>query len=233
MIKFDKLYSRRKFDLKKLRKVKSIKILLLILFALCVISLLSFLKSAYPVFKSSCETAASSKGVKIINDEVNKVMKDLEYDSIINIEKDVEGNISLIKADTVKVNEITTKIVSNIQKEFDKIPRVTVFINMGSVSGISMLNNFEPKFEIELESAGSLSSKVKTEFKAVGINQTQHKIFLELEGKIGILTPFSTFSKIINTSVLLMEAVIVGEVPDTYYNLNGIEEDAETFNFIE
>lgn len=233
VILIDHLYKRKRIDLEKIRKLKSIKILLLILFASCMISLFTFLKGAYPVFKSSCETAASSKGVKIINDEVNKVMKDFTYDSIINIEKDVEGNISLIKADTVKINEITSRIISNIQKEFDKIPRITVFINMGTVSGISALNNVKPKFEIELESAGTLDSDVKTEFKSVGINQTQHKIYLDLKGKIGILTPISTFSKNINMRVLLMEAVIVGDVPDTYYNLEGMTEQSETFNFIE
>lgn len=216
-----------------LREVKSFKVVLLILTLSIIISISIFLKRAYPVFKSSCETAASSKGVKIINDEVNKVMKDYTYDEIINIEKDTEGRISLIKADVVKINEITTKVISNIQREFDKIPRITVFINMGSVSGISILNNTEPKFEIELESAGSLKSNVKTEFKTVGINQTQHKIFLELNGNIGILTPCSTFSKEIATDVLLLEAVIVGEVPDTYYNLPGIEDHDDTFNFIE
>ena len=229
----DKLYSRRKFDLKALRKVKSFKIILLILFVSCLISIGMFIKSAYPVLKSSCETVASSKGIKIINDEVNKVMSNYKYDSIIRIEKDVEGKITLIEADTVKINNITTKIISNIQKEFDKIPRVNVFINMGTISGISMLNNVEPKFEIELESAGTLNANVRTEFKSVGINQTQHKIFLELDGKIGILTPFSTFSKNINMNVLLMEAVIVGEVPETYYNLEGITDSAETYNFIE
>lgn len=207
--------------------------MLLILTLIIIISLATFFKKAYPVFKSSCETAASSKGVKIINDEVNKVMKNYTYNEIINIEKDTEGRISLIKADVVKINEITSNVISNIQREFDKIPRITVFINMGSVSGISILNKMEPKFEIELESAGTLKSNVKTEFKSVGINQTQHKIFLELKGNVGILTPCSTFSKEIKTDVLLLEAVIVGEVPSTYYNLPGIEDYSDTFNFIE
>ena len=229
----DKLYSRRKIDLKALRKVKSFKIILLILFVSCLISIGMFIKSAYPVFKSSCETAASSKGIKIINDEVNKVMSNYKYDSIIRIEKDVEGKITLIEADTVKVNNITTKIISNIQSEFDKIPRITVFINMGTISGISVLKNVEPKFHIELESAGNIKSIVKTEFKSVGINQTHHKIYLKIDARVGILTPFSAFGKDIATEVLISEAIIVGEVPGTYYNLEGMDETEDTYNFIE
>lgn len=232
----DKLYSRRRIkliNLKRIREIKSFKIILLIAFFSIVIVLAIFLKSSYPVFKATCETAASSKGVSIINDEVNAVMKDYSYDDLINIEKDTQGKISLIKADVIKLNEIVTKIVSNIQEEFDKIPRITVFINMGSVSGISMLRNFDPKFEIELESAGRISSNVKTEFTSVGINQTQHRIYLQIDSRVGILTPFSAFGKDIKTDVLLTEAVIVGEVPDSYYNLDGLESPDDTFNFIE
>ena len=232
----DKLYSRRRIkliNLKRIREIKSFKIILLIAFFYIVIVLAIFLKSSYPVFKATCETAASSKGVSIINDEVNAVMKDYSYDDLINIEKDTQGKISLIKADVIKLNEIVTKIVSNIQEEFDKIPRITVFINMGSVSGISMLRNFDPKFEIELESAGRISSNVKTEFTSVGINQTQHKIYLQIDSRVGILTPFSAFGKDIKTDVLLTEAVIVGEVPDSYYNLDGLDSPDDTFNFIE
>lgn len=229
----DKLYSRRRIKLPNLREIKSVKAILLIMFFSIIISIGIFLRSAYPVFKASCETAASSKGNKIINDEVHKVMKNYSYNDLIRIDKDTNGKISLIEANSVYINEIVTQINSNIQKEFDKIPRISVFINMGSVSGISILKNIEPKFEVELESAGKINSTIRTEFKSVGINQTHHKIFLDIDARVGILTPFSTFGKDINVDVLITEAIIVGEVPETYYNLEGINETEDVYNFIE
>lgn len=229
----DKLYSRWRIKFPKLRELNSVKAVLLIMFFSIVISIVIFLKSAYPVFKASCETAASSKGNKIINDEIYKVMQNYTYDDLITIDKDINGKITLIEANTLEINRITSQINSNIQKEFDKIPRITVYINMGSVSGISALKNVEPKFEIELESAGNIASIVRTEFKSVGINQTHHKIYLRLNARVGILTPFSTFGKDITSDVLISEAIIVGEVPDTYYNLEGMDETEDTYNFIQ
>lgn len=228
----DKLYSRKRIKLPNLREIKSFKILLIIALITIIIILFLFWHSAYPVFKATCETAASSKGVKIINDEVNKVMKNYSYDNLIKIEKDTAGKISLIKADVITINEIVSEIIKNIQEEFDKIPRIKVFINMGSVSGISALKNFEPKFELELESAGRMNYNVITEFKSVGINQTQHKIYLQIDSTVRILTPFSTFGKEIKTDVILTEAVIVGDVPDSYYNLEGMEALDDTLNLI-
>ena len=94
----DKLYSRRRIRLPNLKNINSVKIVLLILLVSILLSCIMFLWSAYPVFKTSCETAASSKGNKIVNDEVNKVMKNYSYNDLISIEKDVSGKISLIKA---------------------------------------------------------------------------------------------------------------------------------------
>lgn len=85
----DKLYSRWRIKLPKLRELKSVKAILLIAFFSILVSLGMFLKSAYPVFKASCETAASSKGNKIINDEVYKVMQNYTYNDLIRIDKDI------------------------------------------------------------------------------------------------------------------------------------------------
>ena len=58
-------------------------------------------------------------------------------------------------------------------------------------------------------------------------------INLDIDARVGILTPFSAFGKDIESDVLISEAIIVGEVPDTYYNLEGMDEADDTFNFIE
>ncbi len=232
----DKLYSRKKIRLpnfSRLREISSFKILLLILLFTIILAITVFIRSAYPVLKTTCETTASSKGNKIVNDKVSEVMKEYTYDSLIKIEKDVNGKISFIETNSTKMNEVVGKIVANIQEEFDKIPRIKVYLNMGSISGISILKNFKPQFEIELESAGNIEATVKTEFESVGINQTLHKIYLDINTKVGILTPFATFGKDVNSDVLLTEAIIVGEVPETYYNLTGLESADETYNFVQ
>ena len=229
----DKIYSRWRIRIPDFREFKSVKVILLIAFFSIIASLALFLKSAYPIFKASCETAAGSKGNKIINDEVYKVMQNYKYNDLITIDKDINGKISLIEANSIAINEITSKIKANIQREFDKIPTVTVYINMGSISGIRILKNLEPKFEIELESSGNIKSNIRTEFTSVGINQTHHKIYLKIESRVGILTPFAAFGRDINTDVLISEAIIVGEVPETYYHLDGMDEIEDTYNFIE
>ena len=68
-------------------------------------------------------------------------------------------------------------------------------------------------------------SKVNSEFASKGINQTIHKINLYLTCKVSILTPIETISETIETTVLLAETVIIGEVPENYYYYDDINSD--------
>ena len=68
-------------------------------------------------------------------------------------------------------------------------------------------------------------SNVNSQFTSKGINQTIHKINLDLTCKVSILTPMETISETIETRVLLGETVIIGEVPENYYYYDDINSD--------
>ncbi len=52
-----------------------------------------------------------------------------------------------------------------------------------------------------------------------------HRVYLQVECEVNILTPFDNIEKKITNQVLLMENVIVGNIPNTYYNLEGIHKE--------
>lgn len=64
-----------------------------------------------------------------------------------------------------------------------------------------------------------------SEFESVNINQTIHKIYFDLNTILNVFTPVGAFGEDINSKVLLTEAVIVGKIPDAYYNLEGLQQD--------
>ena len=93
---------------------------------------------------------------------------------------------------------------------------------MDQFLGISALSGISPHFKIALERAGNIETKIDSEFTSVGINQTMHRIYLNLKCSIGILAPFKSINKDISSKVLLTETVIVGDVPSTYYNYDNL-----------
>ena len=80
---------------------------------------------------------------------------------------------------------------------------------------------------------GNVETDLRSEFTAQGINQTLHRIYLQVKCKLEILTPFQDVSKEITNQILLMENVIVGHIPDTYYNLEGMESSGDTLNVVQ
>ena len=50
---------------------------------------------------------------------------------------------------------------------------------------------------------------------------------------MNILTPFQDIEKEITNQVLLVENVIVGRIPETYYNLQGLNEKTDALEVIE
>lgn len=232
-LNYNFLKLKERFARKKAKKHNKIFMFLILIFIVFSIGIIVFIRVSYPIFKSSCENAASSEGTLIINEEIRNVMKNYNYNSLVNIKKDEQENICFIGANTNLINDLVGDIINNIQKRLDKAKKTNVDINMGTVSGISVLNRFSPNFEIILETSGKIKSNIKSSFDSVAINQTYHRIYLNLEVRISILTPIETFYKDISQTVILTESIIVGDVPETYYNLEGVNSEEDTYNFIE
>lgn len=221
----NKIYSRPRIRFRKnYPKTRRQKIKILIWFVLCitVIAIIVFIKAAYPIFIATCNNAATSTAVNILNDTVNEVMIMYNYDDLVTVRKDEYGNVSYIEAKAIAINQLISVITSNVQSKLDSSSMIIVNLNFGSVSGISALYVISPQFKIALERAGDIETKVNSEFTSVGINQTLHRIYLKLSCTVGILTPFQSLSKTVESEVLLSETVIVGSVPDTYYNYDNL-----------
>ena len=87
------------------------------------------------------------------------------------------------------------------------------------LTGSKFLSGRGPNFKIKIMPIGSINSEIKTEFKSQGINQTVYRIFLKLSYEIKILLPYKSTSRTLESQILLVETAIVGEIPNTYYNL--------------
>lgn len=127
----------------------------------------------------------------------------------------------MISSNVIAINEIISDIAIKIQEELNKVENSKFKISMGSFTGSRVLSGRGPKMEVKMSTIGNLDTDLRSEFLDAGINQTLHKIYLQVECQVLILTPFDTIEEKIANQVLLLEAVIVGTTPSTYYNFEG------------
>ena len=85
-----------------------------------------------------------------------------------------------------------------------------------------MLSGKGPGVPIRISSIGNVETDLRSEFKEQGINQTLHRVYLQVVCEVSILTPYNDITEKISNQVLIAENVIVGRIPNTYYNLEGM-----------
>lgn len=183
------------------------------------------IQSIKPIMEQQCRNMAKSIATKISNNEATEVMKKYTYDDLLIITKDEDGNIKMVGTNVITVNEIISDIPVHMQEALEKSENNSFSIRLGSFLGSNLFAGRGPNVNIKMEVTGNLDTELKSEFVAAGINQTLHKIYLEIKCNVIILTPFETMEEQIVNQVLLAEGLIVGEVPNSYYNLEGMNTD--------
>lgn len=106
-------------------------------------------------------------------------------------------------------------------------------MQFGSFSGFKLLAGKGPSVKITIRCIGNVETDLRSEFTAQGINQTLHRVYLQVKCNVSILTPFENISQEITNQVLLMENVIVGNIPSTYYNLEGMNESMDALEVVQ
>ena len=118
------------------------------------------------------------------------------------------------------------------QEDLEKEENNTFTLKLGSFTGSKFFAGMGPDIKIKMMTDGTVETDLRSEFKEAGINQTLHRIYLEVKCNVNILTPYHTISETITNQVLLVEGVIIGNIPDAYYNLEGLNEE-QSMEFID
>ena len=186
-----------------------------------------------PIFDTLCEDEARAIATKITNEETTKVMTKYNYETLFTIEKDEKGNIKMITANVLQVNLVTSDIATSIQNALEKNEQSTIYISAGAVTGIRYLSGFGPKIGLKIASKGNVETNVRSEFVSQGVNQTIHRVYLDIKTNVNILTSFDVIERSIENQVLILENVILGEIPSTYYNFEGINSENDILSVTE
>ena len=81
-----------------------------------------FDKTVMPTVMAVADAEMRAKATEIVNRAIiNEYSKQFNYDEVIRVDKDSEGNIVMLKADTLKMNKIACDVALESQKELMKL----------------------------------------------------------------------------------------------------------------
>ena len=220
----DYIYSRKRIKVSPKNK-KTIKkgITFFTIIMIAIFTAIIIIGSINPIFEALCTKEAKSIATIISNEEATRVMSNYSYEDLINIEKDSNGYITMVKSNVITLNEIISDVAVKIQDCFNELETQDVYINIGSFTGIKLFAGYGPRVKFQIVPIGNIDTNFISVLSDSGINQTLHRIYLDVRCKVKILTSFESIDEEIINQVILAENVIVGTVPDTYYDLDGLE----------
>ena len=203
-------------------KVHSSLIIVLIIIIAFNFIIYIFGKRILPVVLNIGEVKIKSEAIKIMNDEsVNVYSENFKYDDIINIEKDADGNITMIRSDTVKQNYLASQVVLKCDERLSELEDLGVKIPLGYLTNNVMFYNMGPKITVKMQQVGNITTSYESEFQSAGINQTRHKIYLNLTTTMRVIVPFNSREVEVTCQIPVSDTIIVGKIPETAINMNG------------
>ena len=209
-------------------KHKKRKIVKLIIVLVGIIIIFRFIFYYFePVFKTLCEEKVKSVATIITNQQSTLIMNKYQYNQLYTLEKDENGNVMIVKANVVPINNLISDLTENIQHEFDNIEKTDIAITLGNLSGIYFISGFGPEIPITISITGNVETDIKSEFIAQGINQSLHRVYVNFDCDMKIVTPLKNYTQKVTNQVIIAEHVIVGNIPDNYYNLEGLNSNSD------
>ena len=180
-----------------------------------------FLFRLEPLITDFAISNAKSDLLNTANKSVISVLENsnVTYDNLSHINRDKNNKITGIEVDTKNINLLKSKISVLIDKEILKKESYIVKIPLGTLISNEYFGGFGPKIKFYSQLSNGCRVDFKSSFTSTGINQTRHRIIINitLSGVILILNRHRSFS--VSTSYIAAETIIVGAVPETYASL--------------
>lgn len=197
------------------------RLLALTLLGMTVAFLLFMRLSVAPLMQELAKARVANKASSIINDAVEAQLRNdnIDYDAIVFLEKDRNGAITALKTNINEINRLKTEILSVIDTMLLDLDVNDVGLPLGSLILPEFFSGTGPVLPVKVMSISTSDADFYNEFTEAGINQTSHRIDMEVRITMTILTPVGTESVTATSTVVVAETVIVGTVPGSYVDV--------------
>ena len=172
-----------------------------------------------PIIETVGGTALKNSLSNVLDGAVNEMVDDLgvRYEDMVDVQKDGNGNIVAIKLNSTAINGYKTEISDGCSDKLGEFTETTVPIPLGSLVGGSFFNGKGFCINVDATIYGFAVTDVVSEFEGAGINQTRHRIYLNVQASAHAYMGLCHLNESVDETIILVETIIVGEVPQTYY----------------
>lgn len=140
----------------------------------------------------------------------------LRYSDMVVMEPGPGDGIATITTDTVRLNNLKSAVLTRIVSQVESLDTHCLDVPLGALTGMELFAGAGPELPIQVLSVASVEGGYRNDFVSAGINQTLHRVMLDITLTAEVLMPGGIVESVVSTPVCVAETIIIGQVPQTY-----------------
>lgn len=149
----------------------------------------------------------------------------VDYSDFVTITRNEAGEITALCADMARLNLLRAELSAHLLERLED-SQLELTIPVGSLLPLEPTWARGPELHLRALALGTASAEFESEFTSAGINQTRHRLWLELSVPVTVLLPGGGEELTVDSRLCVAETVIVGQVPQTWFQTGGLPADA-------
>ena len=152
-----------------------------------------------------------------VTGDINAALSDLntDYERLVTARQDQQGAVLAITTDMAAVNDLRNQVAERVLSAVEEIDVHELGVPLGSLLDMDLAWAKGPAIRVHSLVAGTSDVQVHSEFVSAGINQTRHRILLDINVPLTVILPGISVETLVFVQVCVAETVIVGHVPQT------------------
>lgn len=147
-----------------------------------------------------------------------------QYEDLVTLERDNDSQVTALKTDTILANALKVELERSAYDALNTLEVQEVAVPLGSILAPAYCAGMGPQLHFGVSALGYAQADFISAFTAAGINQTRHRILLEIHAQARILSPFGWVDTEIVSRMAVTDTVIVGTVPEQYTYIDDTEQ---------
>lgn len=147
--------------------------------------------------------------------------RQVSYSDFVTIQRDGGGAIIALTTDMANMNLLRAELTAAILEALEGVDVSDIQVPLGSLFDLEPLWAKGPALKARTMTVGTVRAEFDSQLTSAGVNQTLHRIWMEVDVPMKLLLPGGEVEVSLDTRLCVAETVIVGQVPDTYLQLDG------------
>ena len=204
-------------------KINKLLRLIILLLIVVIIGIVLFRVRFNDAIRALAQTQVTNTTSDLINDAIDRQIEDgtIQYDRMVYLEKDLDGRITALKTNMSEVNRLKTNILNLINDEILALSTDDLGVPLGNLFLPEILSGRGPEIPVQILSIRNSDASFNSNFTQAGINQTLQQINMQVCVDVTVLVLGQTDSFTVSSQVIVAETIIVGDVPNTYFQTGG------------